>query len=87
MQQLEGRAERGALEQIDIQIRPVRKTETCNVWQQYKPCVCQKLTCSFPHLGQHKSTNLTRGVALAASLNPCITIGVLDDLVGNHLQN
>ena len=44
-------------------------------------------TSSFPHFGEDKGSNLTRGVALTAGLNPCITIGVLDNLVWNHLQH
>lgn len=43
-------------------------------------------TCSFPHLGKDKGANLAWGVALSASLNPGITVGVLDDLVRDHLQ-
>lgn len=43
-------------------------------------------TCSLSHLCQHKCSNLTWGVALTAGLNPCITIGVLDDLVRDHLH-
>lgn len=49
--------------------------------------VCDVCTCSFPHLGEDKGSNLTRGVALTAGLNPCITIGVLDDLEWDHLQH
>lgn len=37
----------------------------------------------LPHLAENETTNLRRGVFLATSLNPGITVGVLNNLVRN----
>lgn len=54
--------------------------------QKARAVLLSLCTCCLPHLSKHKSSNLAWGVALAASLNPCIAIGVLDDLEWNHLH-
>lgn len=41
---------------------------------------------SLLHLLEGETTNLRRRVLLATSLNPSVTVGVLDDLIGNFIH-